>query len=144
MSMQSVILFLILLISCLEVNSQVPTVPTAAPTTVLPTTMPSAPTITHPTTIPTPPTIISTTTTPIISTTTTPIVSVTTTTSSSSLFTCPPDGIGHYPVSNCQEFIVCVYGRQHMGRCADGTLFDPPSSSCMNANVVDCGSRYRP
>jgi hypothetical protein len=57
---------------------------------------------------------------------------------------CPQTGIHHLPTQNCQNFIVCIYGRDHPGSCSDGFLFDPVTSSCLSANVVDCGSRYRP
>lgn len=123
------LILLLLMISYKYVNCQIPTAPTPDPTDPTIETVPTAPTL-----MPTPPTIGSTTTTVIMTTSTTTIASL----------TCPPSGIHHFPVDNCQEFLLCVYGREHMGRCADGTLFDPPTSSCLNANNVDCENRYRP
>lgn len=58
--------------------------------------------------------------------------------------TCPPTGIHHFPTENCQDFIVCIYGREHLGSCAKGFLFDPVTSSCLTADVVDCELRIRP
>lgn len=115
---------LILILSIELINSQISTAPTPDPTT----TTEEITTITT-ITVPTAPTI-KTTTTPIL-TTLSPVI-------------CPPLGIHHLPSENCQEFIVCVYGRPHMGACSEGTLFDTLTSSCLPANQVDCGTRYRP
>lgn len=58
--------------------------------------------------------------------------------------TCPQTGIHHIPAPNCQEFIVCINGSQHPGRCSDGYLWDAGRSGCVQQDQVDCGSRIRP
>lgn len=115
--------FLVILI---KVNSQVATVPTAPPPTsssVPPPTVPTVP----------PPTVPTVGSTSLVSTTT-PQIPV----------FCPPTGIHHLPTENCQDFIICVYGRDHLGTCAEGFLFDLTTNSCLTADKVDCGERNRP
>lgn len=122
--MKKFLLFLLICVIIPDIKAQVATVPTVPPTT----------TTTIPTTIPTAPTapITSTVTTTILVTTTNPPID------------CPLTGIHHLPAENCQEFILCIYGRPHGGICPEETLFDPLTSSCLSANLVDCGTRYRP
>lgn len=127
------VICLIFVLIIYKVNAQAPTVPTAGPTLTTIFTIPTPSTITQSSTIPSAPTLLSTTS----------LNMVTTTTTGSSL-SCPPNGIYHLPTSNCQTFIVCVYGRPHEGSCSDGTLFDSLTSSCLPAANVDCGTRYRP
>lgn len=156
---KSFVIVLLLIEISLKSSAQIPTVPTASPTDPTTTTVftiPTPSTITAGTTVPTPPTIISTSSSSFVETTSTSFVTTSTNleTSSTNYLTtstpsfipmpCPPEGLHHLPTENCQYFIVCVWGNPHEGNCNDGFLFDPSTSSCLPANNVDCGTRYRP
>jgi Chitin binding Peritrophin-A domain len=129
--------FLILIfVAIIEINAQISTAPTAGPTEPLTTTpvLTTTTQITTPTPPILPPTVPSATST----------ASTTTTLPPPPEINCPASGIHHLPTQYCQEFILCIYGRAHPGRCEDGFLFEERSSSCLEAHLVDCGTRQRP